>query len=275
MMHDPFLPFSLVLGIVLGNVVNGQAYPWNAQRMFAAKDEQTAYRSMLASAFLVSVLYMMPIAACAFVRVGFPNLKDPEYALAHAVLHWLPIGLKGLLLAVIFAVAQTTVDGIWNTTASMISHDVYRGILRPGASSAQILRVGKWSTLVIALFSFVVSLWFTRVLDGLYISVIFRLSLNFACWAGFLWFRANRIAAWISALVGVILGLYFKATIPGNNWITYMNLAGNGLLFTGGILGALFCKGSAEEEKEKIAFYDKVGAPVFGGRQYRKLKAKL
>lgn len=271
MMQDPFLPFSLILGIVLGNVVNGQAYPWNAQRMFAAKDEQTAYRSMLASAFLVSLLYMMPIAACAFVRVGFPGLKDPEYALAYAVMLWLPVGLKGLLLAVIFAVAQTTVDGIWNTTASMISHDIYRGILKPSASSAQILRVGKWSTLFIALFSFFVSLWFTRVLDGLYISVIFRLCLNFACWAGFLWFGANRASAWVSALLGLLLGLYFKATIPGNAWITYMNLAGNALLFAGGILAAWLFGSSAQEEKEKMTFYKTVGAPPFGKKRYLRL----
>jgi SSS family solute:Na+ symporter len=275
MMNDPLLPFSLILGIVLGNVLNGQGYPWTAQRMFAAKDEKTAFRSMLVAAALVSVLYMMPIATSAFARVEFEGLDDPELAFAYAVVNWLPVGVTGVMLAVVLAIAQTTVSSIWNTTASMLSHDVYRGILRPNANSEQVLRVGRWSTLSIAVFSFLVSLWLTQVLRGLYLAVIFRLCLNFAIWGGFLWYRANRTSAWVSTIIGVTLGLYFNATIPGNDWITYVNLAGNGLLILGGIIISLIVTPSAEEERERLRFFNRVGAPVIGKHQYLRRKEEL
>ncbi|MGH9339522.1 MAG: sodium:solute symporter family protein [Acidobacteriota bacterium] len=275
MMGDPFLPFSLVLGIVLGNVLNWQGNPWNAQRMFAARDEQTAFRSVLTAAALVSLLYMMPIATSAFVRVRFANIRDPELAFAYALVEWLPVGLVGLMLAVIFAIAQSTVSSIWNTTASMLSHDIYRGIFKPAASSRDLLRVGRWSTFLIAAFSFLVSLWVTQVLSGLYLAVIFRLCLNFTIWAGFLWYRANRVSAWVSTTIGVTLGLYFSATIPGNAWITYMNLAGNGLLFLGGILACFLVRPSPQEERERVEFYDKVGAPFIGKTRYLEQREAL
>ncbi|MDA2930103.1 sodium:solute symporter family protein [Acidobacteria bacterium AH-259-O06] len=275
MMSDPFLPFSLILGIILGNVLNGQGYPWTAQRMFAAKDEQTAFRAMLCAAAFVSVLYMMPIATSAFARVKFGGLEDPELAFAYALVEWLPTGLAGLLLAVTFAIAQTTVSSIWNTTASMLSHDIYRGILKPEASSQDVLQISRWSTFFIAAFSFLVSLWVTQVLSGLYLAVIFRLCLNFAIWAGFLWYRANRVSAWVSTVIGLTLGLYFKATIPGNGWITYMNLAGNGLLILGGIAACLSFRPSEDEECERIKFYNKVGPPLWGKTQYLRRRDSL
>lgn len=275
MMDDPFLPFSLILGIVLGNVLNGQGYPWTAQRMFAAKDEQTAFRSMLVAAALVSVLYMMPIATSAFARVRFDGLEDPELGFAYAVVNWLPVGITGLMLAVILAIAQTTVSSIWNTTASMLSHDVYKQLLRPEASSEQVLRIGRWSTVFIAAFSFLVSLWLTQVLSGLYLAIIFRLCLNFAIWGGFLWYRANRASAWVSMVIGVTLGLYFNATIPGNGWITYMNLAGNGLLILGGIVASLAWHPSEEEERERVRFFVKVGAPLMGKRHFLERSGRL
>lgn len=275
MMEDPLLPFSLILGIVLGNVLNGQGYPWTAQRMFAAKDERTAFRSMLVAAGLVSILYMMPIATSAFARVRFGRLEDPELGLAYALVNWLPVGITGLMLAVILAIAQTTVSSIWNTTASMLSHDIYQRIFKPEASSKQIVRVARWSTLFIGVFSFLVSLWLTQVLSGLYLAIIFRLCLNFAIWAGFLWYSANRASAWVSTVIGVTLGLYFNATIPGNGWITWMNLAGNSLLILGGIVVALIVTASKEEETERIQFFNKVGAPVIGKQRYLKRRNEL
>lgn len=274
MMNDPHLPFSLILGITLGNVLNGQGYPWTAQRMFAARDEQTAFRSMLVAAGVVSLLYMMPIATSAFVRVRFEGLEDPELAFAYALVHWLPVGITGLVLAVIFAIAQTTVSSIWNTTASMLSYDIYRGLFNRNATSQQVLRVSRWSTVFIAVFSFFVSLWVTQVLSGLYLAIIFRLCLNFAIWAGFLWYAANRASAWVSTAIGITLGLYFKITIPGNDWISYMNLAGNGLLIAGGVAACFLFKSSPEEEAEKIRFFDKVGAPPIGKTEYLNTRAE-
>lgn len=275
LLHDPVLPFTFILAIILGNVFNGQGYPWTAQRMFAARDERTAYVSMLLAACAVSVLYMMPIATSAFVRVRYPGIEDPEYAFGLAVINWLPIGVTGLVLAVVFAMAQTTVSSVWNTTSAMISNDVYRKMINPSATPEQMLRVGRWSTLGLAVFSFIVSLWFTRVLDGLYLSIIFRLCLNFAVWAGFLWYSTNRKAAWISTIVGLVAGLYFKTTMPGNAWITWMNLAGNGMLFAAGILATWMLVDGRDEKGIKVAFYKRVGLPWLGRARLRSAMAEV
>ena len=176
---------------------------------------------------------------------------------------------------VILAIAQTTVSSIWNTTASMLSHDIYGQLFKPDATSDQVLRIGRWSTVFIAAFSFLVSLWLTQVLSGLYLAIIFRLCLNFTIWAGFLWFGANRASAWVSMAIGLFLGLYFAATIPGNGWITYMNLAGNGSLILGVIIIALAVKPSEDEERERVKFFNKVGAPFFGRRRYLRSRERL
>ena len=117
--------------------------PWYAQNMFASKNERTAYGGMALATILIFLLYAISMQTAVFAKVGFPNLDDPQKALPSAVAYWLPIGIRGLTLAVILAVCQTTMASIWNNTVSIVTQDVYRRVINPQSSEKSVLLISR------------------------------------------------------------------------------------------------------------------------------------
>ncbi|MGB3118789.1 MAG: hypothetical protein WBE58_08215, partial [Verrucomicrobiales bacterium] len=62
--------------------------------------------------------------------------------------HGLPPGVSGLLIAGIFAAAQSTLSSSVNSAATLIHCDLYRRFVRPGAEARESLLVLRMATLV-------------------------------------------------------------------------------------------------------------------------------
>ncbi|UCE08591.1 MAG: hypothetical protein JSW07_11450, partial [bacterium] len=108
MWSDPVLSFELIFTLYALMFLIYMLSPWYAQIMFATKDEKTAYRGMFIATIIVILVYWFSIQTAAFGRVGFPDLEDSQNILPKAITIWMPIGIKGLTLALIFSVCQTT-----------------------------------------------------------------------------------------------------------------------------------------------------------------------
>jgi SSS family solute:Na+ symporter len=264
MWKDPNLPFFLVVGMSTGSLINGQLYPWNAQRMFAAKDESTAYKGVIIAAICIFLFYLIPTVATSFVKTQFPNLKDSEKAIGYAIWYFMPLGLRGLMLAVVFQICQTTVSSIWNNAASLLAYDGYKGFIKEDATSKELLSVSRNSIIFLCIFSFVASLYVRRILDALYVAVAFRLCLNFACWAGFLWWRTSKRAVMIVAGVGIVGTFAIRSIIGGDLWIAHANSWFNIALFVLGIILVFALPSLPDEIVRKRNFYNKVGKPWIG-----------
>lgn len=127
-----------------------------AQRMLTAKDH---HRSRLA--LISSGLMDIPINF-AFLLIGIllwvffqthpdPNLptKNP-HVFAYYILHQLPPGVRGLLVAGLFATAMGSLSTALNALATSFTEDWYQPYLRPSASEGQVLRAARWATVVFA-----------------------------------------------------------------------------------------------------------------------------
>jgi Na+/proline symporter len=117
------------------------------QRMLTAKDH---VRSRLA--LILSGLADLPIVLC-FLLVGillWVFYKDPgkQNPFAHYILEEMPVGVRGLLVAGIFATAMGSLSTALNALATSFTEDWYTPYLRPGASSLQIVRAARISTVV-------------------------------------------------------------------------------------------------------------------------------
>lgn len=66
----------------------------------------------------------------------------------HFIVSQLPSGLTGLLIAALFAAAMSSLDTSLNSSATILMTDVYRRLVRPGASDAQQLRFLRTGTVV-------------------------------------------------------------------------------------------------------------------------------
>src|SRR6266480_4801686 len=122
------------------------------QRMLTAPDIRRSRRSLICSA-----LADIPIALT-FLSIGLllwvyyqahpdPTLpKTPNETFCHFILYQMPVGLRGLLLAGIFATAMGSLSTALNALATSFTRDWYVTYLRPGADGEESLRAVRWAT---------------------------------------------------------------------------------------------------------------------------------
>jgi SSS family solute:Na+ symporter len=76
----PALPFRFVSTLIALTCVTYIVAPWYGQKIFAARDERTAFRAVGWAAVLVFALYGGLTLAAAHLRVVVPDLADPQAA---------------------------------------------------------------------------------------------------------------------------------------------------------------------------------------------------
>jgi Na+/proline symporter len=122
-----------------------------AQRMFSAKDERHSLFATLW--FYIAHFALRPwpwIFTGIAALVLYPNLENRGHAYPLMMKEdYLPIGLRGLLLTAFLAAYMSTISTLLNWGASYLVNDVYRRFLRPQATDAHYVLIGRLATLVI------------------------------------------------------------------------------------------------------------------------------
>ncbi|MEM9920895.1 MAG: sodium:solute symporter [Bacteroidota bacterium] len=75
------------------------------------------------------------------------DTEDNDYVFIYFVINYLPVGLVGLLIAVIFSAAMSSTASEINALATTSVIDLYRRQIRPNASDQHYLSVSKWMTI--------------------------------------------------------------------------------------------------------------------------------
>ena len=134
--------------------VEGGAYV--AQRLMASKNERHATFSALWFNIAHYALRPWPWIIVALVSVVvYPDLQDKEMGYPMLMKEWLPIGLKGLVLASFFAAFMSTVDTLVNWGTSYLVNDFYkRFIVNDGSKKHYVIasKVCEFSMLIGAYF---------------------------------------------------------------------------------------------------------------------------
>jgi SSS family transporter len=146
--------FSALIGATLGNMAAFGTDQDMVQRMLTAETHQKARRSLITAAFMD-----LPIAS-AFVFIGILLFayyqKDPTYKPAATadvfgsyILNVMPVGIRGLVLAGIFATAMGSFSAALNALATGATNDWYIRWVR-GKSEAHYVRAARWFTVFFA-----------------------------------------------------------------------------------------------------------------------------
>jgi solute:Na+ symporter, SSS family len=72
--------------------------------------------------------------------------KDTDYAFINFVIHNLPVGIIGLLLAVIFSAAMSSTSSEINALATTSIVDIYRRQIKPNETDAHYMHTSQWLT---------------------------------------------------------------------------------------------------------------------------------
>jgi Na+/proline symporter len=133
------------------------------QRMLTAPDVRRSRRSLVLSglADIPIVLTFLSIGILLWVYYQAhpdPNLpKSPNETFCHFILYEMPVGMRGLLIAGIFATAMGSLSTAINALATSFTRDWYQPYINPAANAEQTLRAARWATIWFSLLMIVVA----------------------------------------------------------------------------------------------------------------------
>ncbi len=192
-----------------------------AQRYFSVDDETSTRKVALLcfGLFLVgSAIWFLPPLAMRVLQPDltavWPGLKNPhESSYALAALTFLPNGLVGIMLAAMFSATMSSISGLLNVHASIISKDIFPALFPSRAGESEKLAVGWIATLGVGIVITAVAL----VMAGSGASVfkymvefntVMSLAYGPPALLGLVVRRTPRSSGLLSFAVGLVLGSY-------------------------------------------------------------------
>jgi len=249
-----------------------------AQRYFSVADERAAKKV----AFLCFALFVLgafiwfipPLAMRVMypdLRAVWPGLANPhEASYAVASLTLLPNGLVGIMLAAMFSATMSSLSGLFNVHAAVVSKDIYQRLIAPQASERQLLVVG-WAA------TFGVGATMTTLAMGMAAKgqSIFAVMLTFNTIISLaygppalLGLVVKKTPSWsglLSFAVGLVLGCYGAFV---GNWSLVRNvliiLPTSCLIF---LASAFFGRDDADHVARREGLFARLDTPVDGDRE--------
>jgi len=145
------------------------------QRYAAAKTSKDA-RQAMAVAGLASLpiwLFFMFIGTSFYVYYqAYPTeatneilagTRKAEDIMPYFILHELPLGLKGIVIAAALAAAMSSIDSSINAISAVSIIDVYRRHLAKGRDDRHYLVMARWVAVVISILMILGAIWFTMI----------------------------------------------------------------------------------------------------------------
>lgn len=211
---------------------NDPSYPWPAiflgypvlgfwfwctdqtivQRMLGARDLKQAQLGAAYTGFLKILppfLFMMPGIFCHILQ---PKLKSPDEAFLTMLASYMPVGMLGLMIAVIAATSVAGVSGGLNAFSTIFTMDVYQRHFHPEASPHHLKRVGQLVIIVVAIAAMAAAFFMEESGKNIFATLqsvvaYFAPPVATVFLLGLVWKRATAKAAVITLYVGSVVSL--------------------------------------------------------------------
>jgi Na+/proline symporter len=163
MFEEPYTLFAAFIGSTLVTMATHGTDQDSVQRMLTAPN----YRKSQLSLVLSGVMDL-PIAM-AFLTVGIllsvyyavvPGLSLPasdNEIFGHYIVHEMPVGFRGLIIAGVFATMMGSTSAALNALATSFTKDFYLPYIRPNATDVQAIRAARISTAVFGFLMIIVA----------------------------------------------------------------------------------------------------------------------
>ncbi len=249
--------------LIYGIFINLQNYGIDqnyVQRYHAAKTDKDARFSALFGGYLfipVSALFfLIGSVLYSYYTAHTGMLPDeiaakPDYVFPYFIVHGLPVGLRGLLIASIFAAGMSTVSTSVTSAATIILTDYYKPLVKK-SSERQDVFVLRLSSVIVGVIGIVVAIAMLSVesiIDAWWkLSSIFSGGMLGLFLLGILPRRISQTAALLGCILGIIviawISLASTMGLPGPHLHEYLAIVlGTTTIFITGFLLSLFIKG--------------------------------
>lgn len=184
-----------------------------AQRMFATKNERHAVFSTLWFNIAHYALRPWPWILVALASlVVYPDLSDPKIGYPKMMMDFLPVGLKGLMIASLFAAFMSTIDTHLNWGASYIVNDFYKRFIKKDAKSSHYVFVSRIAVVLIMALAGFTAYWMESIKGAWELLLSIGAGTGLVYILRWYWWRINawsEIAAMVSSFATAMILLKF------------------------------------------------------------------
>lgn len=215
--YSPMAVISLTIMYVATFTVGQEA----VSRYYAARDGKAAKQGSILAAIINFIYAFIPailgIITLALINMGKFNAEDfadvgARYALPVLAMEAMPAIICGLLFAGIISATMSSSDSDLLGAGSIFANDIYRAVLKPDASSEEVMKVTKIVMAIVGVASMFIALFNTSSLVNL---LMFCFTLRaagafFPYVLGHYWTGASLAGTIASLISGSIVVVYLE-----------------------------------------------------------------
>ena len=215
--YSPMAVVSLTIMYVATFTVGQEA----VSRYYAARDGKAAKQGSILAAIINFVYAFIPailgVITLALINMGKFNAEDfadvgARYALPVLAMEAMPAIICGLLFAGIISATMSSSDSDLLGAGSIFANDIYRAVLKPDASSEEVMKVTKIVMAIVGVVSMFIALFNTSSLVTL---LMFCFTLRaagafFPYVLGHYWSGASLAGTIASLISGSIVVVYLE-----------------------------------------------------------------
>ena len=229
---DDFMPWP---GIFTGVIWLG-LYTWITnhvvvQRVLAAKNlDHGRWGALFAGVMQLPFLVLL-IFPGILARDIFPELENPDLAWPSLIFEYMPVGVRGLVVAALITALMSTLDSVLNGAASLVVNDFIK-TSKKEFTEQQLLRI---SRILVGVFMVIAVLWAPVILNFDTIVQYFQSFLGYVTMpvvvvllGGIFWKRATSQAAFWTLVIVTPLGVlgFVTGEIFGLHGIQFLYATG-------------------------------------------------
>ncbi len=221
--HDvipwPALFFGVFSVSIWYNVLN----QFMIQRVLGAKNRYHARMGIVLAGFMKILMPVIVVIPGMIYFAKYPEIlmlpwnevkSEADMTFVNMVRILVPIGFRGLIMAGLFAAIQSTVNSVLNSTATILTLDIYKRNFHPNASDKHLVKAGVIISSTVLIIAIIMGVFISRLGESLFIYIqtlytFFAPPFSAIFILGIFWKRTTAKGA----LTGVLAGFVFSIAI--------------------------------------------------------------
>ncbi|MFC2161956.1 hypothetical protein ACFLRX_09930, partial [Acidobacteriota bacterium] len=249
-----FFGALVIVWIMKGLLMNagGPAQMYDFQRFLAARNERDAAKLGAAWSVFLVVRWAFVMGIVLLALTGVSGVTDSEKVMPLVLKDFLPVGVRGIVVAGLLAAFMSTFSSTVNSGASFIVRDLWQPFKKKQSTERQAVHFSYFATVLLVLFGILIGFqsdsiteiwsWMMMALGG---GVLIP---NVLRWY---WWRMNGWGYALGTFGGILLSLIslFYSTVP--DYVVFPLIVTASLLLS--VMGSLVTR--PVDKKQLIEFY--------------------
>lgn len=215
---------NLILGVFTISIWYNCLNQFMIQRVLAAKSSYHARMGIVFAGYLKILIPLIIVIPGLILFALYPEVLSLEWSevkpeadkgYIHLIQLLLPVGLKGVLLAVLTGAIQSTISAVLNSTSTVFTIDIYKRNFKKNASEDHYVKIGRWTSVIVLIISIIISFFIAKSSSSLFVYThtlyaFFAPPFSAIFVLGILFRRMNGKGALSGIIAGFILSILLK-----------------------------------------------------------------